>query len=174
MHSPPMVTRWPNQPRVTGQMFIRADEADGDWRGEAQLNLQIADGVLDELRLAIPEAWAGALEVEPAIEQRMEANSLEPRRQLTLRPRQAVTGDFRLRIRGPIHSGASGLVAPDVSVLGRSEIERLVLLDRGSPGQPIDWEMAGLQAAGSSDAEKLPPEWRETGADLFRVSGAAL
>jgi hypothetical protein len=167
----PGVSRAPNQPHVTGAMFTRVDEADGDWRGEVNLNLVVSGGVLDELRLSVPEEWSGPLEIEPAMEQRLEASSGELRRQIVLRPREAVSGSLEIKLRGPIHGGASGVQAPDVALVGEHVIERFVLLDRGSAGEQIDWEMSGLLAAGPSGAAALPTAWRDTGGDLFRVVG---
>ena len=47
---PLLVTRIRNAPRLAGTMLIRTDEADGDWRCEANLDMHISGGVLDVLR----------------------------------------------------------------------------------------------------------------------------
>src|SRR5207244_625421 len=40
----PVVLRSVNQPQVGGNLFIRADESDGDWRGQIDLRLDVARG----------------------------------------------------------------------------------------------------------------------------------
>ncbi len=170
--APPSVSRLANKPQVKGQIIIRAEQADGDWQGEVNLNLEASGGVLDEIRLAVPEEWSENLTIEPAMELRVDASLGEPRRQLILRPREAISGKFTVRIRGTLQSGGSGLQAPDVSLVGNPEIERFVLLDNGSAGEHIDWEMTGLLAAGARGAALLPAPWRDTGGDLFRVVAA--
>jgi hypothetical protein len=160
----------PNKPRLSGQMLIRAAQADGDWRGEAHLHLNVADGVLDELRLSIPERWPGPLAVMPPMPQRQETFAGESRRQLLLRPAQPVQGHLDLTLRGPLHSAGGGVQAPDLVVLGDWQIERLVRLDRDVAGERIDWQVTGLVLAPADVAAKLPPAWRSASGDLYRVT----
>jgi hypothetical protein len=167
----PLVTRSLNSPRLAGQMLIHASQADGDWRCEANLNLEIGGGLLDELRLSIPEEWSGPLEIEPAMEQIVSPIAGESRKQLTIRPREAVAGRLSLALRGPLHVSGAGVQAPDVAVLGHRKIERLVLLDRGSAGERIDWEKNGLSAVRVQEAPSLPAAWPATEGDLYRVVG---
>ena len=99
---PVSVSRTANEPKVQGQMISRADQADGDWQAEVYLNLEVAGGVLDEIQLAVPEEWSEGLSVEPSMEQRVADSLGESRRQLTLRPREAISGKLQVRIRGPL------------------------------------------------------------------------
>jgi hypothetical protein len=168
MSAPPRVTRTANQPRITGRIFTRVHEDDGDWRGDVILRLAVSGGLLDELRLSIPEDWGQPLEVEPVMEQRLEASQSEARRQLVLRPRRSLTGAAEITLRAPIYAGAGGLQAPDVFPVGNSALERFVLLDRGSVIEEIDWEMTGLLSIGAGAVANLPPVWHGAG-DWFRV-----
>jgi hypothetical protein len=163
----PVISRSPNRPRVTGVAFIRAYEDDGDWRAEAELSLEVSDGVLDELRLAIPDQWSGPLELEPPLEHRVEDLPGE-RRRLTIRPTRPVRDRLQLSIRGPLQSGEAGPAAPDVDLLDAPEVERLVLLDRGRSGQKIDWETTGLVAA-EAGTIPLPARWHGMSGELLRV-----
>ena len=83
----PTIARTANRPRVAGKMLIRAIQADGDWRCEANLDLEISNGVLDELRFSLPEELPGPLESEPAMEARMDAVAGDRRREFILHPR---------------------------------------------------------------------------------------
>jgi len=165
------VTRIPNKPQLAGTMLIRTDEADGDWRCEANLDLHVSGGVMDVLRLTINEDWTGPLEIEPPMDYRLEAGASAPRRQLVLRPKQPLSGHARLSLRGQLSSGGSGIRAPDIELVGGSKIERFVLLDRGSAGQRIDWDTTGLSPASSEALAALPPEWNGVPGELFRAAG---
>lgn len=163
------IKRSPNQARVTGKLLIRANEADGDWRGEVLLDLDIAGGVVDELRLSVPEEWTSQLQSDPAMDLRLQLLPGELRRTVTLHPRSPLTGKTQIRLHGPLHGGASGLPAPDVSVMGHPAIERFVQLDRGSVGARIDWERTGLVAASAAVAKRIPAAWQDAGHDLYRA-----
>src|SRR5205807_7670193 len=101
---PLVLTRTANQPQVSGTMLIRTDEADGDWRCEANLDLQVSGGVLDVIRLTIPDDWTGPLEIEPQMDYRLDAAASAPRRHLVLRPRQPISGRSQLSVRGQLSS----------------------------------------------------------------------
>jgi hypothetical protein len=75
----------------------------------------------------------------------------------------------KVNLRCPLHSGAAGVQAPDIELLGTGTIERFVLLDRGSSVERIDWETTGLLAAGATAAASLPAGWRDSVGDLYRV-----
>jgi hypothetical protein len=169
--APPRVARASNQPQIAGRIFTRVDEDDGDWRGEVHLKLRVSGGMLDELRLSVPDEWSEPLEVQPAMEQRFEASQSESRRQLVIRGRQPLSGPTEITLRGPIHAGAGGLQAPDVFLVGTPTLERFVLLDRGSVAEQIDWEMTGLLAVRPTAVADSPPAWRTAGGDWFRVVG---
>lgn len=168
--APPRITRTANQPQISGKLFTRVHEDDGDWRGDVMVRLAISGGRIDELRLSVPDEWGQSLEVEPAMEQRLEASQSEARRQLVLRPRRSLSGTVEITLRGPIYAGAGGLQAPDVFLVGNPPLERFVLLDRGSAVEAIDWEMTGLLAIDAGAVANLPPVWRGAG-DWFRVVG---
>jgi len=165
----PIVSRTTNRPEVKGFAFIRAHEADGDWRGEVDLALEVKGGVLDDLRLTIPDSWAGSFEFEPPLAHRIE-DLPGPRKRLTIIPAQAISGAFSASIRGALHSGDAGLAAPDVALMHLPDIARIVLLDRGQGGNRIDWETTGLMSANPSDLP-LPDRWKGAGGDLLRVVG---
>jgi hypothetical protein len=168
---PPRIIRATNRPQITGKIFTRAREDDGDWRADVHLKLLVSRGVLDELRLSVPDEWSERLEVEPPMVQRLEASQSDGRRQLVLRGRQALTGSVEITMRGTIHASAGGLQAPDVFLVGSPPLERFALLDRGSLAEQIDWEMTGLLALGPSAMADSPPAWRGASGDWFRVVG---
>jgi hypothetical protein len=160
-----------NNPQVRASIFTRVDEADGDWLGEVQLRLNVAGGLVDELRLSVPESWSGPLSIEPGMEQHFEASASEARRQLVLRPGAAVSGLVDITIRGPIHSTSGALQAPDVVLVGDHSIDRYVCVNRGNVGQAIDWDVTGLLPIARDQAPDAPLSWRDAPGDIFRVIG---
>jgi hypothetical protein len=164
----PVLSRMPNETQVSGLMLIRAREDDGDWQGEVELRLEVAQGVLDQVRLAVPEQWSSSLRAEGAVLERSSAALGEPRQQVILRPPQAVSGPLRMTLRGPLASSDAGVRAPDVGILGLPRVQRLVLLDLRAGAERIDWDTAGLLAA-ERQSPDLPPEWQVAGSELLRV-----
>jgi hypothetical protein len=167
--SPPIVVRLPNRPQLAGHMLIQTDQADGDWRSEVALDLNITGGVLDNVRLIVPDEWAGPLEIEPKMEYRLEPAAGEARRLLVILPPLATAERLQVRLRGPLQVGSGGIQAPDIQLLTADKVERFVLLDRGSVGQPIDWATTGLVAADAPTQTQFAPAWQNSKSSLFRV-----
>lgn len=168
--APPMlVTVQPNQPRLTGKMLTRVAQADGDWTAEVEMQLEIAAGLLDELRLSVPGTWADRLSISPDTDQTLEGNPGDVRRRLVLRPRVAASGTWTIRIRGTLLSGTDGLRAPDVSLEGQPQIQRLVMLDPSDGASQIDWTTTGLVALDELSQQNIPREWRGLSGSLYQV-----
>src|SRR5205814_9743356 len=79
------------------------------------------------------------------------------------------SGELEIKLRGPLHADAGGLQVPDVFLFGNHALPRFVLLDRGSPGQPIDWEISGLLAA-RPDSALGAAAMQSASGDLFQVA----
>jgi hypothetical protein len=167
---PPVLTRTPNKPEVSGQMFIRAHEDDGDWRTEMDLQLQVKAGVLDQLRLAAPPQLQDPLEIEPVFAQRLAGAASH--REVILKLEESVNDRLHLTVRGLLAS-AGGVRAPDVNVIGSPDVERYFLLDSKWGADHIDWQTVGLQPVDSPPAE-LPAAWPTAGSALFRAVGAPI
>ena len=167
----PRVNRSANAPQVAGAVFTRVQEEDGDWQAEVRLDLTVADGLLDQLRLSVPAEWSGPLTIEPAVEQRLADIPGDARRELLIRPLQAAQDRLQLTIRGPLIAGPSGIQAPEITFLtpvSESQIRRLVLLDTHAGSESVEWETMGLQGTSASEAE-LPAAWLAAGGDLRRA-----
>jgi hypothetical protein len=168
----PRLSRSVNHPRLSGSLQIQVQEDDGSWLAETRLDLAVTGGLLDEVWLSIPAEWSGPL----TIQQRAGAELAnvpehqvlpipgELRRHLLIRPLKAVKDRLELTISGPLASGASGMEAPDVSLLADSladegAVRRLVLLDTRAGAEQIEWETTGLLAMQKED-QTLPVEWQ--------------
>lgn len=166
----PSISIMPNRPRLSGRMLIHMGRADGDWSWDAEVDLQIAGGVVDELSLSVPAEWPAQLEIEPSMDQDLDRSSGEGRRRLVLRPRVPMSDAFRVRLRGPLQNTGDGLQAPDIGVEGNSDVQRLVLLDRGADSNEFDWQTSGLVAMDQAARRNLPADWQALRGDWYQVA----
>ena len=148
--APPTIVLSPNEPRTTGSLVTRVFGDEGGWQADIVCDLRVTGGVLDGLRLSIPDQWTGPFEITPAVEHRTLQLPGQSLRHLHIRPQQAVSGQLTLTIRTPLRSAAGELVAaPNVTLLDAPEVERIIVLQTEDSGSPIQWQTSGLQAAGN-------------------------
>ncbi|HEV3415202.1 MAG TPA: hypothetical protein VG056_00230, partial [Pirellulales bacterium] len=135
----------PNAPRVEG-VERTTMRRDGDaWTAAVDLDLRISGGVLDSLRFDLPTQWTVATEISPAMPSEMVDVPGENRKQLILRPAEAIAGAQHIRFSGPVAVAAGQrLRVPDVRPLGLGKLRRFVLLPTNSNEQQLAWEQRGL------------------------------
>jgi hypothetical protein len=150
----------PNSPRVrTAQFVVLNHLARGGWTAEVRMPMRIDDGFVDELRFDVPREWSGPFEVEPPGKTDWNDRPGAERRQLVVRPRQALQGDVTLVVRGPLQLPPTAPVrAPDPRWLGGSVLEEFILLPARIELRQIGWETRNLLVA------PLPDEWSAIGA----------
>lgn len=166
---PLLVQRRPHQPQLAGHLFLRVrQEADG-WLAEAVADLEVRDGFLDELRLSVPAAWSGQLGLEPSWESRVEPSAVASRRLWTIRPPSSLAGKVQLTLRGRLDPAGGGIGVPDVSLPTAPQVARWVLLETGTPQEPILWEPRGLVAVRPQDLPPTAPPWSTERGQWFRV-----
>jgi hypothetical protein len=142
-------------------------EDDGAWSAEADLSLQVGDGVLDAVRLELPEAWSGPFEINPAVEHRVQPLAGTSRRELWIWPQQSVADQARFTLRGPVKtSGGQPVQTPSIRLPEVESLERLLVLDTRFGGEALEWETSGLEAASSAS---LPPAWTVGGEEVYRI-----
>jgi hypothetical protein len=115
------------------------------WKASVDLNLSVEKGLLDVIRFNLPANWVGPFEVTPSIPFSIEGSSIDGSKQLVLRPEHPLSGDFSLKISGPltIASGQRPSV-PDVRLADISRVYRFVLLPRRADQQPLEWDRRSL------------------------------
>jgi hypothetical protein len=165
----PVVTVSQNLPELSNRFALRVVENKGQWFAEADLELQVKGGVLDVLQLEVPAEWTGPFSITPAVEHRVIALPGSAASHLLITPQQAVSGDYRLTIRGPVKSRSSEPIrAPEIVVLDSQAEERIVVLANGNKSPGPLWETRGLQAALSSEL-RLPEGWAVPDQEYYRV-----
>jgi hypothetical protein len=168
---PPQISLVPNRPRVSGQSLVHVQQTDNEWSWEADLDLEIADGLLDSLALILPAELPENIQIFPEMGHDFEAGRAQQRR-LILKPPLAATGSLQVRLRGPLTSSNEGIAAPDIMLEDFSDVRRYVLLDRGAVENQFDWETAGLTAMDEASREELPAHWRARTGGWYKASTA--
>ncbi len=145
--APPMrVVIGSNRPRSRGIQVAVLERRQEAWAVQIQYDLQAVGGVVDSLRWEIPAEWTdslrcdceGALEVIPIPGQK--------RRQLILRPRQALTGAQRLTISGLLATPQGEAVqALDIVPLDVETADRYLCAPAQINQQGIAWKTTGLR-----------------------------
>jgi hypothetical protein len=158
-----------NMPVLDGLVVARLTPADSSWSLEIEAGLQIAAGQLDALRLDLPAAAVGPVEISPAVEHELLALAGQTAKRLVVRPQRAVTGPLGMRIRVPLAAGADlAAIAPLIALPDAPGVRRVVALPRRSKAQAFDWETSGLQAI-DPVAEGVPGALLPAGHDVFEA-----
>ncbi|MCY2996376.1 MAG: hypothetical protein NTY19_52295 [Planctomycetota bacterium] len=148
----------PNRPRVQARLVILLSRPEEAWRAVADYDLQIEGGVLDVLRLDIPEEWTAPFELEPAAECECVAWPGQPRQFLVIRPPQAVSERYRIRVRGAISTAPGERVrAPDILPLDVDHAQRYLVAPTRIKQRQIAWETSGLVPASLPTDYVSPP-----------------
>jgi hypothetical protein len=168
---PPVFSLTQNRPQLDGQALIHVQHKDNEWTWEADLDLNIADGLLDDLVLSLPAELSTNIEVFPEMDFEFEMGRAQQRR-LILRPRVPAVGSLRVRLGGPLIGGTEGIAAPQIVLEELPDVRPFVLLDRGAGENQYDWETTGLKAMDESSRQSLPAPWRAHRGDWYQASVA--
>ncbi len=161
-----------NEPLVRAHVATSVLVDGGNWEAKVDYRCRVENGVLDRLQFDVPADWPGPYEIVPAMPHELVPVAGERRRQLTVRPRTPVQGDFHLTLRGPLRLGAGEpLVVPDIVPntfpSAGGETRRFFVLPTQLGSQRLLWETSGLRSA------SLPAELADlqsAGAASFTVA----
>lgn len=157
----PVVAINPNRPQVSHDLALRVADVQGQWTATADVELSVAVGALDQIRLEVPAEWTGPFSITPAAPHRVVPMPGTTVSQLLIFPEQAISESYHLQIAGPIQSRSSEPVrAPAVAVLDSQADERTLVLDTRLAQQLSTWETRGLQAVAPTSLH-LPKGWSD-------------
>jgi hypothetical protein len=151
----------PNEPRIRANQVTSVSRDANAWEAKVDYRCTVENGLLDLLRFDVPSDWPGPYEFTPAVPYELVSGGGENRRQIIVRPRAAIQGDFRLAIRGPLRNGGKdAVVVPDVVPaeavpLPAGATSRFLVLPTQIGLERIQWETTGLRPA------PLPKEMAE-------------
>ena len=128
----------------------------------------IGGGVVDELRLSIPPELNGPFELDPAMAFEPPA---EGDRQLIIRPRTPIEGNYRFSILAPLEFAPGERVSVPEVVLEDTKLRkhRLVLPTQFQT-RPVQWETRDLRKT-KLDDDLLPPLVAPESLVAYRVTG---
>ena len=168
---PLQVERKSHRPKLVGHLLVRVRPEAGGWQAQALLDLEVQEGVLDELRLSVPAAFSGQLRLDPAWESRLEPSAAASRRLWIVRPPVSLTGKVQLKLQGRIDPAAGGIQVPDISLADTAQVARWVLLEPGTPDEPIVWQPRGLVAVRPQEVPAAASAWQTQQGQWYRVVG---
>ncbi len=136
----------PNRPKVQAEQVIRVVPDGDSWNAVFDCRLQVSGGSLDQIVLDAPASWKGPLKVRPSSAVQLFEGRGESRR-LTLRPRTAIAGDYEFTVSGSLAAAPGpGVGVPQIALHRLDGGRRFVVLPKRFQGEPITWELQGLQA----------------------------
>ncbi len=134
----------PNQPEAVARQTIRLRSGPAGWEADVEHLIVVRRGVVDEFRLQVPPEWPGPYRVEPNVSLETR-ESLEDRgRELIIRPRLAVRGEYRLKITGPLAPKGQPIGVPRVRLLEARTEKTVCILPTLVGDEPVYWETRGL------------------------------
>ncbi|MFZ5831086.1 MAG: hypothetical protein ACOY3P_13425 [Planctomycetota bacterium] len=134
-----------NKPSVSAEQVTRIERSEDGWQAQVDLRLLVSGGVLDELCLEVPPSFPGPYAVAPAAGLR-EIRSGDGRRILLVQPNEALRGEYRFTIRGPLVTSVGERVAsPQIVLQGVERIPRYVVLPKRIDRQELAWETRGMR-----------------------------
>jgi hypothetical protein len=152
----------PNRPAVRVEQTLLLSHNGQSWQGEAVFRVRATNGILDELRVNLPAAFAGLNRIiAPATLKVVDASG--DTRQVVLQPPAPFSGYYEFRLSGPV-AVAPGEALPlsQFAPVGASNVEQIVALPNAVQGRPIAWDTSGLRRgrlpngiAGPADAGSI-------------------
>ena len=152
-----------NRPQVRAEQVTLLRCGEEGWEAELDARIDVRGGVVDEFRLEAPPRWNGPYKVLPPSAVKVVDLPGKGRRQLVVRPQEAVAGTYRLRISGPLVVPAGERVEAVKIGLDQVEVLRHVLvLPTRLRDQPLTWETRGLIASPLPEPLSAAPAERDS------------
>jgi hypothetical protein len=135
----------PNQPKFNAAQTTTLRHDGNQWQAEVDCQLEVTSGIVDLLRFDIPSTWQGPFQVTPSATTTLADLTADGARQLIVRPYVPLTGQYHLKLSGPVAAPtASPLEAPAISLTGAQRLTQTLLLPTQLSLQPVSWETRGL------------------------------
>jgi len=134
-----------NRPRVSCVQVTTLRREDAQWAAEVDCRVNVARGSLDAVRFDAPPEWAPPFQVDIPAEITVTTIPGRVRKRLVVRPKQPITGDLALKIRGRVRPlPGERVAAPDIAPLDMVRTERFLSLPTQVRSQHYNWETSGL------------------------------
>jgi len=148
-----------NRPNVRGEQLIRLIPRDGAWVAEFDGRIEVNDGLLDEIELALPASLVGPFRAnaDPAVD--VEVVQRPDGRRLVLRPSKPIAAGIQFLVSSPLAvPSGSRPEAPRIKLLAASEVREFVSLPLGDGERTFGWETRGLKPTPLPDGFLAPAD----------------
>lgn len=160
----------PNRPKIQAEQITWMRSTDDTWQSEVEFRLKVADGLADQFSLEVPPHWTGPYKTQAPATLKLTEATGRPNRELLIRPRAAVEGDFRLSVSGPLKLGPNERPAvPKIVPQGVAVTRHWVILPVEPKAAAMSWETRGLIAAKLPEDSLVPPADRGSVAAYLAV-----
>ncbi len=144
-----------NHPVVRGAQWNLIERRDEGWVARYLAVLDVANGIVDELPLDVPEGFALPRPEKNGSGFRV-IESLGTSRRFLVRPVEAISGGFVFRLESPVSAESpQQLSAPMLRVQAEAQVRRYVALPKTIDGKAAQWQMVGLRSASAEVLEEL-------------------
>ena len=160
---PIVVSVQKNQPNVAAVQALSLNRSNDSWQAALDLDLKVANGVLDAVRINAPAAWQGPFRAEPEMPLDVIDVAGGNQRELVLFPPQPIAGEARFHIVGRLATPAGQRIrVPDARYLG-ADVRRYFALPLQQELQTLAWQTRGLQP------DSIPRGLSRTSADDLKL-----
>jgi len=150
----------PNRPEVTARQITRLRCDASTWRAEVYYRIEVTGGVVDEFYIDAPSPFNGPYRISglpPATFRVVEQPGRT--RQLIVRPREAIAGQYRFSLSGLLDVSPSERPSlPQLFLRRAGKLKQTILLPTRAQGQPVTWETGGLEETELPDELLAPQE----------------
>jgi hypothetical protein len=159
----------PNHPRTHVTQIATLTKEANAWELTCECRCQVEQGLQDEFRWHIPTTWVGPFEVIPQAAHEVIEVAGDSLRQLVIRPRSAVQGEYKFTVRGAAEfPPGERIAAPSITPLGMLAMQRFLVLPTQVGLQQVAWQTAHLKPSALPKGIDQPAE----GLRAYRVTGA--
>ena len=132
----------PNRPDVRAEQITSIRKVAETWQAEVEWRFTVRDGLLDQFLLDVPASWLGPFVTQPFAAVQAVGTPGNAVRQVIVRPRMPVEGDFRLRMASPLRLGPNEMPSlPKIVLEGVTVSRHWILLPRPDAGT---WQTRGM------------------------------
>jgi hypothetical protein len=147
----------PNRPKVRARQVTTVSTDGTSWYAAVDCRVEVSGGVVDEIRLDVPEELIDRCEIDPPATL-APWETLAGTKGLLVRGPSAVTDTFRFTIRCPLGlKPGDRLSVAEIVVRGVDEVSRVVVLPRQWQGRPVAWDGHGLKKTKMPEGWATPP-----------------
>ena len=158
----------PNSPLLSTDQVTTLTHYGDSWNAKIDYRMVIDGGVVDELRLSVPSELKEPFVIEPTTPIEL---SDQDNRELIIRPRMPIGGDYRFSISAALEfTPADRVRVPEVVLKNAKLRKHRLVLPTQFQTRPVEWETQDLRET-ELDDDLLPPSVARESFVAYQVTG---